>query len=72
MFLMAWRSSRGLIPASMMTFLNSGSKTGPYRISYRMFTRCGGSATRSTVLLQEQGESLGSGREGGMKLQKGG
>ena len=26
MILMAWRSSMGLIPASMMIFLNSGSK----------------------------------------------
>ena len=63
MILMAWRSSRGLILASMMIFINSSSKQAA--------TGCTGSPIGSPILLQEQAESLGSGLEGGMELGKG-
>jgi len=67
MVLMEWRLSRGLILASVMIFLNSGSKQAATGFP----TRCTSSPTRSHILLQEQAKSLGSGLEGGMKLRKG-
>jgi len=71
MALIAWRSSRGLILASVIIFINSGS-IDCYRTSYRKTIGCPSSPVGSPILLQEQDESLGSGLEGGMKLGKGG
>ena len=44
MILVAWRSSRDLIPASMIIFLNSGSK----QTATGFPTRCTSSHTRSS------------------------
>jgi len=48
MIFMAWRSTRVLIPTSMMIFLNLGSKQAATGFP----TRCTSSPTGSPVLLQ--------------------
>lgn len=52
MILLAWRSRRGLIPASMMIFLNLGSKQATTRCTNSP-TRSPSSPTRSLVLIQD-------------------